>query len=35
VEEIYTSGDDLHLELPTGEREATKDMWVSGQVSKW
>ncbi|KAI0212835.1 transmembrane protein 131 [Lamellibrachia satsuma] len=27
VEEIYTSGDDLHLELPTGEREATKDMW--------
>ena len=32
VEEIYTSGDDLHLELPTGEREATKEMWVSANV---
>ena len=29
IEEIYTSGGDLHLELPTGEREASQDFWVS------
>jgi len=29
VEEIYTTGGDLHLELPTGEREASRELWVS------
>jgi len=28
VEEIYTTGGDLHLELPTGEREASRELWV-------
>ncbi|XP_077984160.1 transmembrane protein 131-like [Glandiceps talaboti] len=27
VKEIYSSGGDLHLELPTGEREASQSFW--------
>ena len=26
---MYSSGGDLHLELPTGEKEAHKNLWVS------
>lgn len=29
VVEMYSSGGDLHLELPTGEKEAPKNLWVS------
>ncbi len=33
VQEIYTSGGDLHLELPNGEKEAHKEFWVG--MIKW
>lgn len=26
---MYTSGGDLHLELPTGQQGGTKQLWVS------
>ena len=26
---MYSSGGDLHLELPTGEKEAPRNFWVS------
>ena len=29
VVEMYSSGGDLHLELPTGEKEAPRNFWVS------
>ena len=29
VQEIFTTGGDLHLELPSGEKEASREMWVS------
>ena len=29
VLEMFSSEGDLHLELPTGEKEAPKSLWVS------
>lgn len=29
VVEMYSSGGDLHLELPTGQQGGTKKLWVS------
>ena len=28
VLEMFSSEGDLHLELPSGERDATQDLWV-------
>lgn len=30
VVEMYSSGGDLHLELPTGQQGGTRKLWVSG-----
>lgn len=30
---MYSSGGDLHLELPTGQQGGTGKLWVSGMVS--
>lgn len=32
VVEMYSSGGDLHLELPTGQQGGTKQLWVSAHV---
>ena len=29
---MYTSAGDLHLELPTGEKEAPSNFWVSADT---
>ena len=32
VVEMYSSGGDLHLELPTGEKEAPRNLWVRPNI---
>ena len=29
---MYSSAGDLHLELPTGEKEAPSNLWVGGNI---
>lgn len=33
VLEMFSSEGDLHLELPTGEKEAPRSLWVSNSCS--
>lgn len=32
VVEMYSSGGDLHLELPTGQQGGTRKLWVSASI---
>lgn len=34
VVEMYSSGGDLHLELPTGQQGGTGKLWVSSNLFK-